>query len=81
MSKAKSRLEFCLADIAVEHGCSAAQAKEMSAMLFGMAIGESHPRVLIGFRAPPTRQALEKRVREAVDIFVAGCGAVKGAKC
>jgi AcrR family transcriptional regulator len=77
VTKAKSQLESCLADIAVQRGCSAAQAKEMSAMLFGMAIGEFHLGVLIGFRAAPTRQALEKRVRQAVDIFVAGCSAVK----
>jgi TetR/AcrR family transcriptional regulator, mexJK operon transcriptional repressor len=80
VTKAKSRLESCLADIAVQHGCSGAQAKEMAAMLFGMAIGEFHLGVLIGFRAAPTRQALEKRVRQAVDIFVAGCGAVKAGK-
>lgn len=80
VSKAKSQLESCLTDIAVQHGCPAEQAKEMAAMLFGMAIGEFHLGVLIGFRAPPTRQALEKRVRQAVDIFVAGCGAVKAQK-
>jgi TetR/AcrR family transcriptional repressor of mexJK operon len=80
VSKAKSKLESCLADIAVQHGCPAAQAKEMSAMLFGMAIGEFHLGVLIGFHAPPTRQALEKRVRQAVDIFLAGCGAAKATK-
>ena len=49
-------------------------------MLFGMAIGEFHLGVLIGFHAPPTRQALEKRVRQAVDIFLAGCGAAKATK-
>lgn len=76
VTKAKSQLESCLVDLAMQHGCSAAQAKEMAAMLFGMAIGEFHLSVLIGFRAAPTRQALEKRVRQAVDIFVAGCGAV-----
>ena len=77
VSKTKSRLESCLADIAIQHGCPAAQAKEMAAMLFGMAIGEFHLGVLIGFRAPPTRQALEKRVRQAVGIFLAGCCALK----
>ncbi len=80
VSKAKSRLEACLVELAMQHGCPAAQAKEMAAMLFGMAIGEFHLGVLIGFRAPPTRQALEKRVRQAVDVFVAGCCALKGGK-
>ncbi len=80
VTKAKSQLEICLADIAIQHGCSAAQAKEMAAMLFGMAIGEFHLGVLIGFRSAPSKQALEKRIRQAVDIFVAGCCAVKAEK-
>jgi len=48
--------------------------REMSAMLFGMAIGEFHLGVLIGFRTAPSKAALEARVRRAVDIFLAGCG-------
>ena len=43
-------------------------------MLFGMAIGEFHLSVLVGYRTVPSRQALEKRIRRAVDIFVAGLG-------
>jgi hypothetical protein len=46
----------------------------MSAMLFGMAIGEFHIAVLIGFRPPPSKAILESRIRKAVDIFTAGCG-------
>jgi TetR/AcrR family transcriptional regulator, mexJK operon transcriptional repressor len=80
VNKAKSRLESCLTEIALQQGCPAALAKEMAAMLFGMAIGEFHLGVLIGFRAPPTRQTLEKRVRQAVDIFLAGCCALKAEK-
>ena len=80
VTKAKTRLESCLVDLAVKQGCPAAKAKEMAAMLFGMAIGEFHIGVLIGFRTPPTKQALEKRVRQAVDIFVAGCSVLKGEK-
>jgi AcrR family transcriptional regulator len=80
VTKAKTQLESCLVNLAVQQGCPAAKAKEMSAMLFGMAIGEFHIGVLIGFRAPPTKQALEKRVRQAVDIFVAGCSVLKGEK-
>ena len=80
VSKAKSRLESCLADVAIQQGCPAAQAKEMAAMLFGMAIGEFHLGVLIGFRAPPTKQTLEKRVRQAVDIFIAGLHTLKAAE-
>jgi hypothetical protein len=43
-------------------------------MLFGMAIGEFHIGVLIGFRPQPTKAMLENRIRRAVDIFLAGCG-------
>jgi TetR/AcrR family transcriptional regulator, mexJK operon transcriptional repressor len=70
--KAKARLEDALAAVAREQGVPAAQAKEGSAMLFGMALGEFHIGTLIGFRPPPTRQALEARVRRAVEIFLAG---------
>jgi len=72
--KAKSKLEACLADLATTHGYAVSQAKEMAAMLFGMALGEFHIGVLIGYRAAPSRQALDKRVRQAVDIFLAGVG-------
>jgi len=73
--KAKTKLESCLLGLALEQGCDAAEAKEMSAMLFGMALGEFHISALIGFRALPSKQALEARVRLAVDIFIAGCRA------
>ncbi len=71
--KAKSKLEACLSDLAINHGVCAPDAKEYAAMLFGMAIGEFHIKTLIGFRAPPSKQALETRVRRAVEIFCAGC--------
>jgi AcrR family transcriptional regulator len=71
--KAKSKLESCLSELAINHGVCAPDAKEYAAMLFGMAIGEFHLGTLIGFRAPPSKQALEARVRRAVEIFCAGC--------
>jgi AcrR family transcriptional regulator len=71
--KAKTKLESCLLELAREQGCDSGEAKEMAAMLFGMALGEFHISALIGFRAPPSKQALEARVRLAVEIFVAGC--------
>jgi len=43
-------------------------------MLFGMAIGEFHLTVLIGYRPPPTKAALENRIHHAVETFLAGCG-------
>jgi AcrR family transcriptional regulator len=75
MVKAKAQLEDCLAGVARAQGATQAQAKEMSAMLFGMALGEFQMGTLIGFRAPPGKQALESRVRRAVEIFLSGCGA------
>jgi len=74
VTKAKSKLESCLAELAVKQGCPHADPKEMAAMLFGMAIGELHFGVLIGFRATPSKQQLEKRIHQAVDIFLTGCG-------
>jgi AcrR family transcriptional regulator len=71
VNKSKNRMEACLAEIGAAHGCEA-DFKEVSAMLFGMAIGEFHLGTLIGFRNPPTRAALEKRVRQAVEVFLAG---------
>jgi AcrR family transcriptional regulator len=72
--KAKAKLETRLSDLALNHGFCIPDAKESSAMLFGMAIGEFHLGILVGFRAPPSKQALEARVRRAVEIFCAGCG-------
>jgi TetR/AcrR family transcriptional regulator, mexJK operon transcriptional repressor len=76
--KAKARLEDALASLAREQGVPAAEAKEGSAMLFGMALGEFHIGTLIGFRPPPSRQALETRIRRAVEIFLAGVCPVGG---
>jgi TetR/AcrR family transcriptional repressor of mexJK operon len=73
ITKSKFKLESCLAEIAAQHPGLASDPKEMAAMLFGMAIGEFHLGVLIGFRSTPSKLALEKRVRQAVDIFLAGC--------
>jgi AcrR family transcriptional regulator len=75
--KAKSKLEACLADFAARENITLENVSELSAMLFGMAIGEFHTAVLIGFRAPPGKAALESRIRQAIDIFAAGCGCSK----
>jgi AcrR family transcriptional regulator len=74
VNRSKIKLENCLTDIIPKDNRLGLTVKEMSAMLFGMAIGEFHLGILIGFRSVPTKTALEKRVRHAVDIFLAGCG-------
>jgi AcrR family transcriptional regulator len=73
VNKAKIQLEAFLADLISANGCPA-DPKEMAAMLFGMAIGEFHLSVLVGYRAAPSKSVLEKRVRQAVEIFLKGCG-------
>jgi len=74
VNKAKSKLENCFTNLVKTHPHPSAHAKEMAAMLFGMALGEFHIAVLIGYRPAPSKQTLDKRVRQAVDIFLAGCG-------
>lgn len=72
MVKAKAQLENCLIKVAARKGMKLADAREMSAMLFGMALGEFHLGTLIGFRQMPTKPVLERRIRQAVDLFVTG---------
>ena len=70
--KAKSKLEACLADIASKQNAQFKDVSEASAMLFGMTIGEFHLGVLVGFRAPPSKAMLERRIRQGVAMFLAG---------
>ena len=72
--KAKARLETCLTDIGKNQDARLTNVGELAAMLFGMAIGEFHLTVLIGYRPPPTKAALENRIHHAVETFLAGCG-------
>ncbi len=70
--QAKARLEACLQAIAARQNARFTDAREASAMLFGMTLGEFHLGVLVGFRALPTRAALDRRIRQGVAIFLAG---------
>ncbi len=76
VQKARSKLELCLTDLASRQGCELCNVQEMSAMLFGMSMGEFLLGALIGFRAPPSKAALQTRVSNAVDIFLSGCEAL-----
>ena len=71
--KARFRLECCLLEIADRERTALRDAREKSAMLFGMALGEFHIGVLLGFRAAPSRPVLERRIRRAVELFLTGC--------
>ena len=72
VKKAKARLEASLSDIAAKQNARFKDLGEMSAMLFGMTIGEFHISVLVGFRAPPSKTQLERRIRQGVAMFLAG---------
>jgi TetR/AcrR family transcriptional regulator of autoinduction and epiphytic fitness len=45
---------------------------QAAGMLFGMVVGEPHHRMLMGEGRPPSKKAIEARVRKAVDIFLQG---------
>ncbi len=71
--KAKLLLENCLTAIGPPRYRKIDDVKEMAAMLFGMALGEFHLGVLIGFRAMPTKAVLTRRIRSAVEVFLKSC--------
>jgi AcrR family transcriptional regulator len=48
---------------------------EAAGMLVSMVIGEPHMRLLLGDIPPPSRAAIDRRIRRAVDIFLKGAGA------
>ncbi len=79
VNKSKTQLETWLARACAPDFCQVADVREMAAMLFGMALGEFHLSVLIGFRQVPTKAALSRRVRCAVDVFLNGCETKKSA--
>jgi AcrR family transcriptional regulator len=55
--------------------------KDLTAMLLGMAIGEFHIGMVLGFHTPPPRRKLELRVTQAVTLFLAGCEAMCPTTC
>jgi TetR/AcrR family transcriptional repressor of mexJK operon len=72
VKRGKARLETCLSEIASRRNARFRDLGEMSAMLFGMTLGEFHLGVLIGFRAPPSKTLLERRIQHGVAMFLAG---------
>lgn len=70
--KGRLQLENCLQEIGPPAYREVEDVRELAAMLFGMALGEFHLGVLIGFRQMPSKPALARRVRLAVDLFLKG---------
>lgn len=70
--KARNRLEGCLREVAKAQSLTLHDAREMAAMLFGMALGDFLLGALLGFRTAPGRAAIARRVRAAVDLFMTG---------
>jgi AcrR family transcriptional regulator len=71
--KTKLRMESFFSEIAARHQVRREDAKELSAMLFGMALGEFAMGAIIGFHGAPSKLVLERRICAAVDLFLAGC--------
>ena len=46
--------------------------EEAAGMLVSMVIGQPHMRLLLGDMRPPSRAAIDRRIRQAVDIFLKG---------
>ena len=49
-----------------------ADPEEAAGMLFGMAIGEPHMKLMLGLKRRPSKAVLERRIKRAVDIFLKG---------
>jgi TetR/AcrR family transcriptional repressor of mexJK operon len=73
MKKAQSILERCVSRIGPPKYTKPTKLGEMTAMLYGMALGEFQVTSLVGHRAVPTKAAMTRRIRCAVDLFLAGC--------
>ena len=68
--KGKIALENCLRQLKPPFYQEVGDVKEMGALLFGMALGEVHLAVLLGFRAMPSKAVLTRRIALAVELFL-----------
>lgn len=71
-AKGKGALERCLATHAARGRLRITDTATAAGMLFGLAIGEPHMRMILGQREAPTAEEISARVAEAVDIFLNG---------
>jgi AcrR family transcriptional regulator len=72
LAQGKGALERCLAIHAERGKLRIEDAGAAAGMLFGLAIGEPHMRMLLAQREPPTAEEISSRVTTAVDIFLKG---------
>lgn len=73
--RGKAILVRWLAKLCAEEGLTLEDPEEAAGMLFGMAIGELHMKLLMGAMRPPSKAAIVRRVRRALDIFLKGAAA------
>ena len=68
----KDALEAYLTTCGATRTLIAAPPDEAAQMLYGMAVGDIHVRMLLGIGKAPRRGELEARIRRAVDLFLRG---------
>ena len=68
----KDRLELYLGELSAQGMITISTPKEAASMVLGLAIGEFLIGVLLGFRALPTAEEVESRIRSAVRVFLRG---------
>ncbi|MDB5415735.1 MAG: Transcriptional regulator, TetR family [Rubritepida sp.] len=71
-ARGEGALERCLAVHAASGRLHIADTAVAAGMLFGLAIGEPHMRMILGQREAPTAEEISARVAKAVDIFLNG---------
>jgi hypothetical protein len=71
-AQGKGALERCLAIHAARGQLRIDDPAVAAGMLFGLAIGEPHMRMILGQREAPTAEEISNRVTNAVDIFLNG---------
>ena len=68
----KDALLDYLAQLRTEAALDIPDPEEAAQMLFGMAIGWLHVRMLLGVSKPPAPADLDRRILRAIDLFLAG---------
>jgi len=72
LGRGASSLERRIAAEAERGRLRVSNPEDAANMLFGMAIGTIHSKMLLGLRGPPDEEEISARVREAVTVFLRG---------